>query len=44
MAACTFFGHRECSEEIRPELVRVLTELIEHRGGGYVLCRQSGAV
>lgn len=32
MAACTFFGHRECSEEIRPELVRVLTELIEHRG------------
>lgn len=30
MAVCTFFGHRDCPETIRPELRRALTELIEH--------------
>lgn len=29
---CTFFGHRECPDSIRPELKRCLTGLIEHDG------------
>ncbi len=29
---CTFFGHRDCPERIRPELKRAITELIETKG------------
>ena len=32
MPTCTFFGHRECPEAIRPKLRAVVTELIEGRG------------
>ena len=28
MASCTFFGHRNCSESIKPELREVLVDLI----------------
>ena len=32
MAACTFFGHRDCPETIRPKLQTILKSLItEHR-------------
>lgn len=29
MAVCTFFGHRDCSDTVRPALRRVVVELIE---------------
>ena len=32
MAACTFFGHRDCPASIRPALRSVLLELIEEKG------------
>lgn len=32
MAVCTFFGHRECPEEIRSALRKVLVDLIENYG------------
>lgn len=32
MAICTFFGHREITQNIKPVLKRILTELIEERG------------
>ena len=32
MAVCTFFGHRDCPETIRPRLRAVLVELIERHG------------
>lgn len=32
MSTCTFFGHRQCSPELRPQLRRVLIDLIEERG------------
>ena len=28
MAACTFFGHRDCPESIKPKLREVLVDLI----------------
>ena len=31
MSACTFFGHRECPNEIQPKLREVLIDLIENR-------------
>ena len=31
MAACTFFGHRDCPTSIRPALRSVLLELIEQK-------------
>lgn len=30
MGTCTFFGHRDCPETIRPALRRVLVDLIEN--------------
>ncbi len=32
MGVCTFFGHRDCPENIRPILRRILHELIEKHG------------
>lgn len=32
MSTCTFFGHRQCSPEIRPQLRSVLIDLIEEHG------------
>lgn len=32
MVVCTFFGHRDCPETIRPRLRAVLVELIERHG------------
>ena len=32
MSVCTFFGHRDCPETIRPKLRAALVELIEERG------------
>ena len=32
MAACTFFGHRECSDAIKPKLREVLVGLIVNHG------------
>lgn len=32
MSTCTFFGHRQCSPELRPQLRRVLVDLIEEQG------------
>ena len=30
MPACTFFGHRDCPDTIKPKLHQVLTDLIEN--------------
>lgn len=30
MATCTFFGHRDCPDTIKPKLRQVLIDLIEH--------------
>lgn len=30
MVACTFFGHRDCQDEIKPKLREVLADLIEN--------------
>ena len=30
MPACTFFGHRDCPDTIKPRLREVLVDLIEH--------------
>ena len=32
MVACTFFGHRDCSETIKPRLREVLLDLITNHG------------
>lgn len=32
MAVCTFFGHRDCPEEIRPKLRETLVRFIEDYG------------
>ena len=32
MAACTFFGHRDCPETVKPKLREVLVDLITNRG------------
>lgn len=31
MAVCTFFGHRDCPDSLRPRLRKILVELIEQR-------------
>ena len=31
MAACTFFGHRDCPDTIRPKLREILRDLIENQ-------------
>jgi len=31
MSACTFFGHRDCPESVKPALREVLIDLIENR-------------
>ena len=31
MAACTFFGHRECPDSIQPELKKLLIHLIDEQ-------------
>ena len=33
MAVCTFFGHRDCPETIKPRLREVLVDLITNKGG-----------
>ena len=40
---CTFFGHRDCPESIRPKLRAVVTELIESRGVELFYVGQQGA-
>ena len=32
MTACTFFGHRDCPDTIKPRLREVLVDLIENHG------------
>ena len=32
MPVCTFFGHRDCPDAVRPKLREALVELIEERG------------
>ena len=32
MLCCTFFGHRDCPAAVRPELRKILVDLIEHHG------------
>lgn len=32
MAVCTFFGHRDCPESIKPHLREVVTDLIINKG------------
>ena len=32
MSACTFFGHRNCREEVKAKLKKVLEELTVKRG------------
>lgn len=32
MAVCTFFGHRECPETIKPRLREILVDLITNQG------------
>lgn len=32
MAVCTFFGHRECPETIKPKLREILVDLITNQG------------
>ena len=32
MAACTFFGHRDCPETVKPHLRGVLVDLITNKG------------
>ena len=32
MSACTFFGHRDTPEAIKPKLREAVIELVEHHG------------
>lgn len=32
MTACTFFGHRDCPDEIRPQIYKAITDLIVNKG------------
>ena len=43
MLTCTFFGHRDGPESIRPKLRAVVTELIESRGVELFYVGQQGA-
>ena len=31
-AICTFFGHRDCTQEIKPELYKIVETLITEKG------------
>lgn len=41
--ACTFFGHRDCPDSVRPRLREVLVELIEHHAVDMFYVGQQGA-
>ena len=43
MAVCTFFGHRDCPETIRPRLRAVVVKLIEQHGVDRFYAGQQGA-
>ncbi len=43
MAACTFFGHRECSASIKPKLRAVVVELIVRYGVDRFFVGRQGA-
>ncbi len=42
MKTCTFFGHRDASDDIRPALKRVIIELIEKEGVRHFLVGSQG--
>lgn len=43
MAVCTFFGHHDCSADVKPRLRVMLTELIEHHGADTFYVGNHGA-
>lgn len=43
MVVCTFFGHRDCPETIRPRLRAVVVELIERHGVDRFYAGRQGA-
>jgi hypothetical protein len=43
VAVCTFFGHRDCPETIKPKLRETLIELIEHNGVDLLYVGNQGA-
>ena len=43
MSACTFFGHRDCPSSIRPNLRKVLIDLIENHAVDMFYVGQQGA-
>ena len=43
MAACTFFGHRDCPSSIKPKLCEALVDLIENHGVGLFYVGRQGA-
>jgi len=43
MPACTFFGHRDCPERIKPKLREAVVELIERHGVNMFYMGQQGA-
>lgn len=43
MVVCTFFGHRDCPDIIKPKLREVLIDLIEHHGVDLFYVGQQGA-
>lgn len=44
MYACTFFGHRDCPDSIKPALRRTLVDLIEKEQVDLFLCGKSGGL
>ena len=44
MAVCTFFGHRDCPETIKPRLREVLIDLITNNGGDTFYVGNQGRV
>ena len=42
MAACTFFGHRDCPSSIKPKLCEVLIDLIENHAVDMFYVGQQG--
>lgn len=43
MSACTFFGHRDCPSSIKPQLRKVLIDLIENYAVDIFYVGQQGA-
>ena len=43
MSTCTFFGHRDCPEAIKPKLKAVLIDLIENRSVNLFYVGRQGA-